>query len=97
MRHFTPSLKYHLYSDSRVGSGGGPSTPETSPGPTPAPTPPPIGMTRTVVFLQQQTAPGQDVFVRGGISHDQRPGKNKKLEMVTSQSAKRFYPARGIL
>jgi alpha-amylase len=29
---------------------------------------------RTVVYLNFQTQPGQDLFVRGGIDHDQRPG-----------------------
>ena len=31
-------------------------------------------MKRTVVFIKLQTSPGEDMFVRGGINHNQRPG-----------------------
>ncbi|CAG0879313.1 unnamed protein product [Darwinula stevensoni] len=43
---------------------------------TQGPTEPPItdGTHRTVIFIQQQTMEGQDMFVRGGVGHDQRPG-----------------------
>jgi hypothetical protein len=34
---------------------------------------PPSG-NRTVVFIQKQTNPGQDLFIRGGIDHTVRPG-----------------------
>lgn len=34
---------------------------------------PPNG-NRTVIFIQKQTNPGQDMFIRGGIDHTVRPG-----------------------
>ncbi|XP_059150386.1 alpha-amylase-like [Physella acuta] len=59
-------------------SGPGP-TPE--PGPTTAPTTQkpyvPSGsedFKRTVIMVEKQTNPGQDLFIRGGIDHTQRPG-----------------------
>lgn len=35
---------------------------------------------RTVVFFFVETVPGQDVFIRGGISHFQRPGCTEDAE-----------------
>lgn len=29
---------------------------------------------RTVILIEQRTDPGQDLFIRGGIGPDQRPG-----------------------
>lgn len=55
------------------GSGGGtpgPTIPTTT-GPT---LPPMTGTQRTVVFVKKQTAPGQDLFIRGGIDSTIRPG-----------------------
>ena len=43
------------------GGGGDGTTPE--PGPT---EPPPEGHDRTVVFVHQETSPGQFVFIKGG-------------------------------
>ena len=57
--------------DSRLGSGGGSGTTVIGPVST---NPPPVGLTRTVVLLYKQTTVGQDVFLRGGIDHDVRPG-----------------------
>lgn len=45
----------------------------TPPLPT-SPTPAPPGSQRTVILLARQTAVGQDIFLRGGISHERRPG-----------------------
>lgn len=33
------------------------------------PPPPPPGLQRTVIFIEQQTSVGQDMFIRGGIDH----------------------------
>ncbi|XP_064112997.1 alpha-amylase-like isoform X2 [Macrobrachium nipponense] len=43
---------------------------------TEGPTVPPIvdGIHRTVIFMHKQTIDGQDLFVRGGIGENQRPG-----------------------
>nr|AWU67110.1 putative alpha-amylase [Crangon crangon] len=43
---------------------------------TQGPTAPPIveGIHRTVVFIQKQTSDGQDLFIRGGIDAEHRPG-----------------------
>ena len=43
---------------------------------TSGPTLPPIvdGKKRTVIFVHKQTQNGQDLFIRGGIGGDQRPG-----------------------
>jgi len=32
------------------------------------------GWHRTLVFIEKKTDPGQDLFIRGGISNEQRPG-----------------------
>ena len=66
-------------SDGCIGEGGAvapPTVDPTTPGPT---TPPPTGTQRTVVFLYGQTVVGEDMFVRGGISHHIRtePGQSK--------------------
>jgi hypothetical protein len=37
-------------------------------------TPITAGVETTVIFIQKQTLDGQDMFIRGGISHEQRPG-----------------------
>ena len=66
-------------------SGGGPiptnppgssttSGPTTTPGPTTPRPSPGEGYQRTVVFVEKQTNPGQDLFIRGGINHDRRQG-----------------------
>jgi len=34
------------------------------------------GLQRTVVFVEYVSAVGEQLFVRGGISYDQRPGLN---------------------
>ncbi|CAG0902207.1 unnamed protein product [Darwinula stevensoni] len=51
------------------------------------PTEPPItdGIHRTVVLIHKQTNPGQDMFIRGGVGHDQRPGCEEDAE--TSECA----------
>ena len=67
-------FKFMYFTVSRVDNGGG--TPAPTPSPTPGPTgPPPEGYQRTVIFLRLGTSVGQNVFIRGGISHDVRPGK----------------------
>ena len=35
----------------------------------PFPPPPPTGYERTVIFIEQQTSVGQDMFIRGGLDH----------------------------
>ena len=30
---------------------------------------------RTAILIEKRTSPGQDLFIRGGIGHDQRPGR----------------------
>ena len=43
--------------------------------PTQGPTlPPPVGSKLTVIFLHKATTPGQDLFIRGGISAEKKPG-----------------------
>jgi len=71
-----PFVAIHVGACAGCGNGGGGVTPgpTTPSGPTSAPTPPPEGYQRTVVQVMAQTMPGQDLFVRGGIDHDQRPG-----------------------
>ncbi|XP_046454250.1 alpha-amylase-like isoform X3 [Daphnia pulex] len=57
------------------GCGGGGGTPGPTIPTTTGPTPPPMtGVQRTVVFVKKQTAPGQDLFIRGGIDSTVRPG-----------------------
>ncbi|PIK42765.1 putative alpha-amylase 4N isoform X2 [Apostichopus japonicus] len=46
------------------GDGGGGSDPQ----------PDPSGYQRTVIFIKKQTVSGQDLFIRGGIDHNQRAG-----------------------
>ncbi|CAG0880034.1 unnamed protein product [Cyprideis torosa] len=52
------------------------ATTPTTESTTSGPTRPPIteGVARTIIFIEKQTQSGQDLFVRGGISHDVRPG-----------------------
>ena len=33
---------------------------------------------RTVILIEKRTSPGQDLFIRGGIGHEHRPG-NRNL------------------
>lgn len=54
-----------------IGTGTPGSTLPTTTGPT---VPPMTGTQRTVVFIQKQTNPGQDLFIRGGIDSTVRPG-----------------------
>jgi alpha-amylase len=57
------------------GCGGGGGTPGPTIPTTTGPTLPPMtGVQRTVVFVKKQTAPGQDLFIRGGIDSTVRPG-----------------------
>jgi alpha-amylase len=57
------------------GCGGGGGTPGPTIPTTTGPTPPHMtGVQRTVVFVKKQTAPGQDLFIRGGIDSTVRPG-----------------------
>ena len=53
-------------------SGGSVGTPGSTLPTTPLPTLGP-GAKRTVIFIQKQTNPGQDLFVRGGIDGTVRP------------------------
>ena len=58
-------------------------TPGNTPNTPPTLTPPPSttrdpateDWMRTVIFIEKTTSPGQDVFLRGGISYDMRPGE----------------------
>jgi alpha-amylase len=52
--------------------GGSVGTPGSTLPTTPLPTLGP-GAKRTVIFIQKQTNPGQDLFVRGGIDGTRRP------------------------
>ncbi|XP_035665855.1 alpha-amylase-like [Branchiostoma floridae] len=45
----------------------------------------PTGTERTVVFINKQTLVGQDLFLRGGIGHEGRPGCTR--DAVSSQCA----------
>ena len=38
---------------------------------------PPGGLQRTVVFVEYVSAMGQQLFMRGGVSYDRRPGLNE--------------------
>ncbi|CAH1788535.1 unnamed protein product [Owenia fusiformis] len=70
-----PMIAIHTYA--RPGSGGGSTVAPPTSGPTtPPPTRPPGAgdFQRTVVFLKASTVPGQNVFIRGGISHGYRDG-----------------------
>jgi len=55
----------------------GPTTPgtTTTPGPTTTLDPSNPNLQRTVVYFKLVTSSGQDVFVLGGIDHDQRAGQ----------------------
>ena len=56
------------------GSGGGPvvtATPTVYTGPT---IPVPAGYARTVIIIEKQTLPGQDLFIRGGLDHATHTG-----------------------
>lgn len=65
-------------SDSWPTPGPGLTTTPSSGGPTTTTSPggctPPAGTSRTVIFIQKMTAPGQDMFIRGGIDDLVRPG-----------------------
>ncbi|XP_013389804.1 pancreatic alpha-amylase, partial [Lingula anatina] len=65
-----PFIAIHV--GAKIGENGGNEGRETQP-PAPAPTPG-EGWARTVVFIKKQTQYGQDLFVRGGISHAHRTG-----------------------
>lgn len=73
-----PILAVCIGCDGTPGTGTPPtrtspaSTPPTSVGT--GPTPPPGQVKRTVIFIQKQTNPGQDMFIRGGIDATQSPG-----------------------
>ncbi|XP_076311371.1 alpha-amylase-like isoform X1 [Tachypleus tridentatus] len=80
-----PILAIHI--EGKVGNGGciddGPaptSDPQFSKKPTATPdiihppTDPPIGYKRTIIFINFKSKPGQDMFIRGGISHERRNG-----------------------
>lgn len=58
------------------GSSGSGSQSVTSVPATPVPSvgPAPEGWARTVIMIERQTMPGQDLFIRGGIDHNHRQG-----------------------
>lgn len=58
------------------GSSGTGSQSVTSAPTQPAPSvgPAPEGWARTVIMIERQTNPGQDLFIRGGIDHSHRQG-----------------------
>jgi len=62
--------------------GNGPTVDPNAPTTTPGPTEAPIisGIHRTVVFIHDQTAPGQDLFIRGGVDAGERPGCSDNAE-----------------
>ncbi|XP_064105510.1 alpha-amylase-like [Macrobrachium nipponense] len=65
-----------------VGCGDGPS-PTVDPSHTlpSGPTLPPVpGTARTVIFIHKITSPGQDLFIRGGIDSQHRPGCTETAE-----------------
>ena len=64
----TPSTTIYVPTVPCVGAGCSVTTT-----PTTTTARPPSG-NRTVIFIQKQTNPGQDMFIRGGIDHTQRPG-----------------------
>ena len=49
--------------------GTGPTVPPTAPPTVPA------GYQRPVILIKRHTSVGQDLFIRGGISHDRRAGE----------------------
>ncbi|XP_050739705.1 alpha-amylase-like [Eriocheir sinensis] len=64
-----------------VGCDGSGPTIDPSLTTTPGPTQPPVtGQARTVVFVHKQTSVGQDLFVRGGIDSEHRPGCTENAE-----------------
>ncbi|XP_035658299.1 pancreatic alpha-amylase-like [Branchiostoma floridae] len=80
-----------IHADSKVGSGNGIDPGVVDPvHPTHThPTHPtqvsPTGTERTIVFIKKQTSVGQDLFLRGGIGHEVRPGCTS--DAVSSQCA----------
>jgi alpha-amylase len=77
-----PMVAIHV--EALSGSGQCEGTPEvttTTSGPTTSTTRDPSGdWQRTVVYIFGETQPGEDVFFRGGINHDQRPGCSEDAE-----------------
>ena len=74
---------------SKIGSVQPTAGPTSEPGPTEIPgttLPPPEGMSRTVIFIKAQSAPGQDGFIRGGISHDHRTGNYYGIFLLNLKS-----------
>ena len=61
-------------SNSSTGSSGTGGGPVVTAAPTVYTGPVPAGYARTVIIIEKQTLPGQDLFIRGGLDHATHTG-----------------------